>query len=124
MSNKELIDIFNDNVVDFFTQLSIYDKIVNFTAYKASVLASILVNKYYIRNMFNDTVATLYADKILNKEENFFLEQSYDTGNPNDISIINSIKKIWLTIDQNDKNKIWDYLNVLVFLNNKISKQS
>lgn len=123
MSNKDYIDIFNDNVLDFFTQLTIYDNIVNFTAYRASIIASNMIDKHYIRKTFHDTVVVYYSDKILNKEEAFFLEQSYDTGNPDDISIINSIKKIWMNIDQENKNKIWDYLNVLVYLNNKIVNQ-
>lgn len=120
MSNKDFIDIFNSNVVDFLTQLTIYDNIVNFTLYKNSVIASILIDKFSIRNMFDKTVAVHYSSQILQKDDKFFLDQSYDEYNLNDFSIINSIKKVWLTIDDTSKSKIWDYLNVLIYLNKKI----
>jgi hypothetical protein len=120
MSNVEYIDIFNSKVIEFFQQLSVYDNIVNFTMYKNSVIASILIDKYSIRNMFNVTVVKDYSEKITSKSDTFFLEQTYEEWNQQDISIINAIKKIWVEIDNISKNCIWDYLNVLLYLNKKI----
>ena len=112
MSNVEYIDIFNSKVIEFFQQLSVYDNIVNFTMYKNSVIASILIDKYSIRNMFNATVVKDYSEKITSKSDTFFLEQTYEEWNQQDISIINAIKKIWVEID-NISNISIDHINFI-----------
>jgi hypothetical protein len=68
-------------------------------------------------------VTLQYSDKIEGKDDAFFLKQETYNSEYEDINIINSVKKIWKNVDQENKEIIWNYLNVLLFLDNRINKK-
>ena len=74
--------------------------------------------------IFNEYLG-LYRQKILDKDETFFLENDYDIVNKyNDqeiFDIINKIKHYWTQLDNNNKTKIWDYLLLLIKISDQYS---
>lgn len=71
------------------------------------------------QEMFNSCVAIPYGDKIMARNESFFLEECvYDTRYA-DINIINKLKSKWTVITDENKTIVWKYMHVLMILNKK-----
>lgn len=117
------LDQFNKTMLEFIDQLSLYNnKNVNFSTYKNIATACIMANKRSVNEIFNRTVTIPYSAEILKKNERFFLDlDEYTSEYENDISFINYLKHIWCLITTDDKSRIWDFLNVLVFLDKKVN---
>lgn len=114
---------FNTVMLEFFDQLSIYNnKSVNFKMYKSMADACIKLDESSLNLMFNKTVTNRFYDEILNKNEMFFLElNDYTDVCANDLNFINYLKHVWKNTDDEEKTKIWDFLNVLLYLDKKIN---
>lgn len=120
-----MIKDFNNTLIDFFSQLCIYNtEEMNFNTFKNMANASILIDEYSLNYIFHETVTVQYSDKILVKDDDFFLKQETYNCEYEDINIINSVKKIWKKVDEENKEIIWNYLNVLLFLDNRINNSS
>lgn len=119
-----MIKDFNNTLIDFFTQLSIYNTPeMNFNTFKNMASASILIDEYSLNYIFHNTVTLQYSDKIVIKDDDFFLKQETYNSEYEDINIIKAVKKIWKNVDSANKEIIWNYLNVLLFLDNRINKK-
>jgi len=68
----------------------------------------------------------VYKTKILAKEESFFLENDYneiqnDYGDDNTVAqVINKLKQYWTQLSDDNKEKIWKYLETLIKLGDLI----
>lgn len=115
---------FNTVMLEFFDQLSIYNsKSVNFKMYKSMADACIKLDESSLNLMFNKTVTKMFYDQILKKDELFFMElNEYTDIYDNDLNFINYLKHVWKNADENEKTKIWDFLNVLLYLDKKINE--
>jgi hypothetical protein len=73
------------------------------------------VFKFYIEN---------YKDQITNRDDNFFIVTASESlVEPDDNSIANLLDRLkvyWKLLSANNKDKIWEYLNTLIILSNKI----
>ena len=70
----------------------------------------------------------IYREKILNKDESFFLENEYSeikAANEDDENtveqVINKLKKYWGELSIENKEKIWKYLETLIKLSDLIA---
>ena len=63
-----------------------------------------------------------YRQKILNKDETYFLEKNVDKSNDSFQEIL-EIKSIYNQIDESSKENIWLYLQTLVILSEDYIKQ-
>jgi len=71
------------------------------------------------QEMFDSCVAVPYGDKIIARNESFFLEECpYDTRYA-DINIVNKLKAKWKVLSDENKEVVWKYLLVLMVLNSK-----
>ena len=65
-----------------------------------------------------------YREKILVKDESFFLENEYDNvvqANSKDLSnIIVKLKGLWRGLSDTTKDSIWGYLCLMIQISNKI----
>jgi hypothetical protein len=70
--------------------------------------------------------SNVYKEKILNKDESFFLENEYnemqtDYGDENTVEqVINKLKQYWTQLSTDNKVKIWKYLETLIKLGDLI----
>jgi hypothetical protein len=74
------------------------------------------------QNFFNEHVALDYEEKIVKKDEDFFLQENYETivqKHGIDLDIIGRLKDIWAKLGEKDKEIIWKYLHVLIIINRK-----
>ena len=64
----------------------------------------------------------MYKEKILNKDESFFLDNDYSeikqaNEDENTVEqVINKLKKYWKELSSENKEKIWKYLETLIKL--------
>lgn len=71
------------------------------------------------REMFDSCVAVPYGDKIVARNEDFFLEECVYDPTYADINIINKLKSKWKNLKECDKDIVWKYMHVLIALNKK-----
>ena len=58
--------------------------------------------------------------QILNRDEDFFLNSNYKQDNHNDnLIIIKKLKDYWKNINNNNRETIWKYLEVIITLSSK-----
>ena len=119
MPESEYIDMFNRKLCEFIDDLTCsFPELNDFKLFKNMLELAIYIDKKSPHKMFDNTVAKLYRDKIISKNEDFFLDEQYNTAY-NDINLINKLKTVWKTIDNSNKEIIWQYMNVLLILNDR-----
>ena len=83
-----------------------------------------LIEKTTKRKLF-DLVSPqllMYHEYIVNRDERFFLEKDEKdyTQDAESVPIISKLKGYWGTLSDNNKDKIWEYVNSLLTLTQKI----
>ena len=69
--------------------------------------------------------SSIYSDKIRNRDEGFFIKNDYsdiqEVQEDNEIvKFIEKIKTCWIQLSEENKDKIWKYLQTLSILCDKI----
>ena len=105
--NEELIDVFPKDI-DF----------------KVSLNTIKLIERTTKRKLF-DLVSPqllMYHEYIRNRDERFFLEKDDKefTEDTDSVPIISKLKGYWGTLSDNNRDKIWEYVNSLLTLTQKI----
>lgn len=71
--------------------------------------------------------ASMYKTQIINKDETFFLNEDYskiDAVQQDEGDVLNFIYKMktcWKQLSEDNKEKIWKYLNTLLVITDKIA---
>ena len=124
MSNSSFLTAFNNVISQFIDDLiKTFPEEREFRKFKTgfSLLKStnnkkiVQVFKFYIEN---------YREQISNRDDNFFIVTDSETlSDSDDNSIANLLDKLkvyWKLLSENNKDKIWQYLNTFIILSNKI----
>lgn len=118
----DIIDIFNSKLKEFLKDvvplcpdLEDARKALNLALVVDSSIAQVYFDKY---------VAQKYTTQILNKDESFFMSKTYDNEDiAIDFDFIDKIKKVWKQLSVENKEAVWKYMQVLILLNSKYTKQ-
>ena len=115
---------FNNILINFIDDcILVFPEEDDFKVFKRGLNVLIKFNPKKILNIYKQYLV-LYRKKIEEKNEEFFLENDYDIVkkyNDKEIfDIINKIKKYWMTLNKNNKDKIWAYLLLLTQISDKI----
>jgi hypothetical protein len=119
-----ILSAFNNIIINFIDDcILVFPEEDDFKVFKRGLNVLIKFNPKKILNIFKQYLV-LYRQQIEETNENFFLENDYDIVkkyNDKEIfDIINKIKKHWKTLNNNNKDKIWEYLLLLVKVSDKI----
>jgi hypothetical protein len=74
------------------------------------------------QQVFDQTVALKYEKQILEKDENFFMNEDYTevlSTHGVDFNLVPQLKEVWTSLDESNKDAVWKYMQVLVLLNKK-----
>jgi hypothetical protein len=74
------------------------------------------------QQVFDQTVALKYEKQILEKDENFFMNEDYTevlSTHGVDFNLVPQLKEVWKSLDESNKDAVWKYMQVLVLLNKK-----
>ena len=104
---------FNDDLIKTFPEEN------DFKVYRRGLEWLKESNAKKICNLFK--VYTFnYREKIISKDETFFLSTNYDdvvdTNDEGIVLVINKLKKYWSTLTPENQKTIWEYLNTLLKL--------
>ena len=79
------------------------------------------LNKRIPRRMFNSMLAMPYRTELSNRDDAFFTSKDFTFICWQ--SLIESAKTVWISLDELNKNAIWEHLTLLCRINQKISGQ-
>ena len=121
MSNT-LLSAFNNNLKKFISELiKTYPQEHNFVVFKNTILLMQRVNPRKVLLLFIEYIDP-YKEKLLNRDESFFLNESYSnileqTDNKEYAwKLVDKLKLYWEDTNENNKNVIWDYFKQLITL--------
>lgn len=125
MGSKEaFFNLFNDKADEFFKDLiTSFPAMTDFRKFKMGLMMLRNVNPKMPQQVFHKYVVSKYKDAMLSRDENVFLNNTYDEVEGNEkeqwLQFIDQIKSIWKTLDDNNKEIVWKYFHVLIVLSEK-----
>ena len=120
--NNVLYTAYNTLAIKFNEELiEVFPKDIDF---KVCLNTIKLIERTTKRKLF-DLVSPqllMYRDYIKNRDERFFLEKDNTeyTEDSENVPIISKLKDYWGTLSDNNKDKIWEYVNSLLALTEQI----
>ena len=112
--------MFNKKLLEFISDLILVCPDINpLKVFKMSVNMATITDKKLPESAFYETVVIPYGKKVVDKDEAFFLSESYDAVKNSDLNLIEQLKGTWRTLDACNKITVWNYLQVLLVLSNK-----
>jgi hypothetical protein len=105
---NNIIKEFNEISIDFLTQTS--SLVGSSYLYKFKLMTR--VNSIFAIDLFIQRVLP-FKDKIIDRDETFFLNKSVDGDYMDDVI---GIKQIYHTLDSQSKENIWEIILALVYL--------
>lgn len=117
----DYINKFNETFEDLIDDLiQVFPNDSEFRFYKVALKTGLMADKTIVSKFFHEKAQHM-SDKILNKDEQFFLDKDYEELNEKDGgAIVNKLKRCWTSLSDDNKETVWKYLKVLVLLNKKI----
>lgn len=121
MSRKVLIDTFFNQFTDFLKQLeNMYPDDTDFPVFITTLDLLKSTNPMLVVKFVKENIVDLYKDKILNKDESFFLDQDYTKHGDVDLNIVHKLKKYVKDMSPNSKDVVWKYIELIMKLSMKI----
>jgi hypothetical protein len=115
----DYVELFNRKLVEFIDDLIVtFPDFQDLTVYRGLLLAAVAIDKTSPQTVFNNTVAIPYEAHILEKNEEFLINESY-TQSGADQGLVDKLKVIWKGMDADNKEIVWKYMQVLIALNRK-----
>lgn len=116
-------DLFNSKAEEFIKELTTsFPDIKQFQTFRSGFSLLKNLDNKKPQDIFNTYVYIEYKDYILQRNEDFFLHNLVEfesTRKDQWLEFIANIRNIWKTLDEDNKDVIWKYFQVLVTLNEK-----
>jgi len=124
--SPDMYDLFNRKLVEFANDLVyIFPTVGDFQIFQTACDWSMRIDKKAPQSFFDTCVVQPFKAKILCKDESFFLDESYSQYSDymqyygSDMNLILKLKVIWKTLDLDNKEVIWKYMQVLTMISEK-----
>lgn len=114
---KSYISQFNEHLLSFINDLQYLNiKNIKNMNYYLKINHKIGINIFRQYILYNEINRIM----IFEQNESFFLSQQYVENDNGTISqIISELKKEWCQLDEENKQKIWDYFKVFIYFSDK-----
>lgn len=126
MSDKSVfINLFNQKAEEFCKDLVLtFPEVNEFKKLKSGLLLLKNVDERKPREFFNNYVGINFKQQILSKDESFFLNEVQNhvqagMENAQWQTVIALLRQLWETLNDDNKESIWKYFQVLVAINDK-----
>ena len=117
LSRMDLLKLFNDQLKQFFSQLidlfSDDGDITNRTICADLIMINLFVSQLeasHVVNIFIESLLPLRS-YVVERDENFFLDDSHSLFKDLNSSKVNFFKEIWLQLDDTNKIAIWKWFD-------------
>lgn len=108
-------DLFNRKLTEFVDELvDIYPTIHDFRVFQTTLYAACVFDKSSPRQYFKTYVIDPFEKKILARDEDFFIQKEEYVDS--DLNIVARLKTVWASMPSKNKDAIWRYMQVLVYL--------
>ena len=108
-------DLFNRKLYEFVDDLvAIYPALNDLRVFKASLYAVNMMDPGYSRRYFRENFGIPFEKQIMARDEKFFLQK--DEYKDGDVDIVSRIKTLWVDMLPYNKDTVWKYMQVLVYL--------
>lgn len=128
LSVERLYALFNNKLADFFEDLRPVigglPEYALFTSTSALVARMRPEQNYKI---FKVHIESRYRDKIINRDESFFMANSYVELDNNYVSspdIVSMLKHKWKDMSDSDKEAVWCHMDVLLRISELLMKKT
>lgn len=118
--------MFNDKFCDFLKDLcQVFPEDKDFKLALSGVKLGLLADVKSVHTVFHETVVIPYSKQIMDKDEAFFLEKSYegefvDNGIDSMVDIVDKLKSYWKNLSDSNRTTVWKYLQLLTTLSGKL----
>jgi hypothetical protein len=120
MSRKIFIDTFFNQFTQFVQQLSeIYPDDTDFPIFLSTLGLMKSTNPMLVVNFVKSEIVDLFEDKIMKRDESFFMNQDYSDKDVS-IDIIRKVKEYIQNMTPKNKEIVWSYIELLMKLCKKI----
>ena len=119
------LDQFNDTFVELVQDLiRAFPSDGDFRMYKLAIQGASFADKSLVQGVFHERVSTVYGDKIMARDEAFFIDNDY-ADMKQEFSqaekLIQKLKDCWTKLTAEQKDVVWKYMRILVLLDRKIT---
>ena len=110
-----MYELFNRKLEEFAEELvAIYPTMMDFKVFQSSLFASVMIDKRLPQQYFYTYVVVPFEQQIMARDEEFFMQkQEYENS---DLDIVSRLKSVWGAMNVHNKEAMWKYLQVLVYL--------
>ena len=120
MSKKMFIEAFYSQFGEFLKELSkMYPEDKDFSDFASNLSVMKYMNPMYPINFVKSDVVDKYKDKILSRDESFFLN-SEEIQQSADIDIVYKLKTYISGMTSENKEVVWSYIEIITKLTLKI----
>jgi len=119
---KSLLNIFISQMVNFVDEIVLlWPNDNDFKVFKNAILLLKKTNPRKINTLFCEYIDK-YRTKIQERDESFFLVNEYNEleKTENVLNTMDKLKTYWSALSNNNKDKIWEYFNLLIKISNNI----
>lgn len=119
------LDHFNDTFVELVEDLiRVFPLDSEFRMYKLALQGASMATPSVIQRIFHEKVSIIYGERILARDEDFFIQndyadmrEEYSQGE----QVIEKLKKCWTSLTSDQRDIVWRYMRTLVLLDRKIA---
>ena len=117
MSKKILIDTFFKQFGDFLKQLeAMYPDDMDFPVFITTLSVLRTSNPIIVVKFVKESIVDSYKDKILNRDESFFIEEDYTKHGDVNLDVVQKLKKYVKDMSPTSKDVVWKYFKVFILL--------
>lgn len=120
----DYLDKFNQTFREFGEDIiKVFPNDNEFHMYNMAIQAAVMINPEIVLNIFHERVIVPFGERILAKDESFFLSHDYNdvkTSHEDASAIIDKVKSYWTVMNDTNREVVWKYFKVLVRLGQKI----
>ena len=134
LSLDDLVDCFNTNMRSFVSDLQkIYPSDQDIMALKQGISVTNMIDNRKAMNMFEAHVSKPYGDRLLARDEAFFMTGGFESDmskyeaiigieSDSGSTLLTKLRGYWSTMDVANKKTVWDYFRVLINIVNRYRK--
>jgi hypothetical protein len=125
---SKYIASFNDRMAEFLIELvNTFPELKDMRLLKTSFTLLKNVDEFAPQKFFHMHVTVPFGDKILKRDESFFLAYDYTdvvhdipgVTSDQSLDLVGRLKDVWHTLSPSNKEAIWNYLTVLIIISNR-----
>ena len=124
MTKVDFHTLFNEKMLEFAKDLcEVFPDVPEFKLFRSGVLMLMNIEPKTLEGIFRTYVLSKYREQLLSKDAGFFLDcKEYEIHSQRTdywLELIDQIKKMWTTLDNENRDVIWKYFHVMTVLSDK-----